>query len=40
MYFMVGFNRFVLELNFIYGLFKDVYKIGRCYINKKKCCNC
>lgn len=32
MYFMVGFNRFVLELNFIYGLFKD---IRRCYINKK-----
>lgn len=32
---MAGFNRLALESNSIYGLLKDVHKIGRCHTNKK-----
>lgn len=40
MHFMAGFNRLALESNSIFGLLKDVHKIGRCHTNKKNCCNC
>lgn len=33
---MAGFNRLALESNSIFGLLKDVHKIGRCHTNKKK----